>query len=256
MRADFPQEISTENRPILERHREDEPMTSSQKWAGHSAHPKWLAATAIHKQRKHLLTAIFRAALAIAAIAAIPRAAAEPILSWGFQDVIFSAGQATVGSFAVQGGGLTDWNIQLIGGTDPTMTNLNFQPGGNCVVFCGELFGPTEVGASGMDVRTPLASDNTFFELVLYFNSPLADLFDPATAQIGINGASQIDYEKLINPTTVEFLKGDSLSTTATDAHVSLIPEPASLLLFAVGSAPLAILARYRLSGKRRRMRN
>jgi hypothetical protein len=36
-------------------------MTRSQKWAGHLAHPRWSAATTIHKQHcKHVLTAIFR----------------------------------------------------------------------------------------------------------------------------------------------------------------------------------------------------
>ncbi len=142
-------------------------MTRSQKWAGHFAHPKWSAATAIPKQRKHVLTAIFRVALGVTVIAAIPRADAEPIQSWILQDVVFASGQSAVGSFAVQGG-LMDWNIQLIGGTDPTLTNLNFQPGGDCVVFCGELFdvGVYEPAPSGLDVRTPLAPDDTFFELV------------------------------------------------------------------------------------------
>ncbi|HEY6414275.1 MAG TPA: hypothetical protein VIX42_11350 [Edaphobacter sp.] len=223
-------------------------MTTSQKWAGHLAHPKWSAATAIHKQRKHVLTAVFRAALAVTAIVAIPRADAEPILSWGFQDVIFSSGQSAVGSFTVQGS-LTDWNIQLIGGTDPAMTNLSFQPGGDCVVFCGELLdeGGGPPSPSSLDVRTPLASDNTFFELVVYFNAPFTDLFDPATAQIGVNSASSIFYEKLINPSTVGLLKVDELSTSAADARVVLTPEPASLFLFVLGSAPLAILPTYRL---------
>src|SRR6266576_1311502 len=101
-------------------------MTRSQKWAGHLAPPKWSAATAIHKQHcKHVLTAIFRAALAVTAIAAISRADAEPILSWGFRDVIFASGQSAVGSFTVQGR-LTDWNIQVIGGTDRALTNISF----------------------------------------------------------------------------------------------------------------------------------
>jgi hypothetical protein len=80
----------------------------------------------------------------------------------------------------------------------------------------------------------------------MYFDSPVPDFFDPATAQIEVNGASQIYYEKL-NLGVVELLKGNSLSTTATNARVVLTPEPSSLLFFALGSAPLAILARYRL---------
>jgi hypothetical protein len=92
-----------------------------------------------------------------------------------------------------------------------------------------------------------LASDNTFFELNVDFNAPLADLFSPAAAQIGVNSGSSIDYELLVNPTTVQLLKRDDLSTTTANARVVLTPEPASLFLFAVGPAPLAILATYHL---------
>jgi hypothetical protein len=230
-------------------------MTSSQKWAGHPAHPKLSAATAIHKQRKHLLMAIFRAALAVAAIVAIPRATAEPILTWSFQDAQFFAGQFAVGTFTVQGGGLTDWNVQMLGGKDPSMTNISFQPGGNCVIWCGKLLdqdggGP---GFFALDLRTSLTSDNKFFQLVVYFNSPLANLFDPATPPIVINRASGLSYEELLNTGPIGFLKGDTLSSRTLDARIVLSPEPAStpetasLFLFAIGSAPLAILATHRL---------
>jgi hypothetical protein len=222
-------------------------MTGSQNWAGHLAHP---AATAIHKQRKHVLTAIFSAALAVIAIVDIPRADAEPI-SWDLQHVIFSFGQSAMGSFTVQGGELTDWNIQLIGGTDPNLTNGSFLPKQDCVAFCGELL-DVGIGESGIDVRTPLASDDTILELEVFFDTPLANLFDPARAKIAVNGASTIYYEKLINPSTLELLKSDTLRFGA-NASVTLTPEsaatpePASLFLFAVGSAPLAILVRHRL---------
>ena len=223
-------------------------MTRSQKLVGHLAHRKWsAAATAYHKQHcKHVLSAIFRAALAVTAIAATSRADAEPILLWGLQDVIFSSGQSAVGSFTVQGS-LTDWNIHVIGGTDPTLTDITFQPGGNCVVFCGELISAGTPQPSVLDVRTPLASDNTFFELVLFLDAPLADLFNPATAQIEVHSASSIDYALLLNPTTVQLLKRNERSSTTAYVRVAPVPEPASLFLFAVGSAPLAILATYRL---------
>jgi hypothetical protein len=213
-------------------------MTSSQKWTGHFIHHKWSVATAI-----------FRAVLVLTAIAAIPQADAEPILTWSLQDVTFASGQSAVGTFTIQGGALTDWNIQLTGGTDPTLTNLHFQPGGNCVVFCGELFNVVvyEPAPAGLDVRTPLASNGTFFELVVYFNAPFSDLFAPPTSQIAINSASGISYEKLLNPSTVGLIKNDELSPTDANERVVLTPEPASLFLFAVGSFQLAILARYRL---------
>jgi hypothetical protein len=82
--------------------------------------------------------------------------------------------------------------------------------------------------------RTPLASDNTFFELVVSFNAPFADLFFSAAAQIGVNSGSSIDYALLVNPNTVQRLKMDDLSTTTANARVVLTPEPASLFLFAV----------------------
>ncbi len=86
----------------------------------------------------------------------------------------------------------------------------------------------------------------------MFFDTPLADLLDPTKSKIAVNGASTIYYEQLINPGTLNLLKSDTLRFGA-DANVVLTPEsattpePASLFLFAAGSAPLAILVRNRL---------
>ncbi len=118
-------------------------------------------------------------------------------------DITFASGQSATGSFSIDqaAGTLSDWKIQVSGGSNPSLTNLSFLPGANCVVFCGELFDAGNVPSpSGLDVRTGLMPDNTFFELNLYFNAPLSAILQPGLAAITVNGGSHLDRALLVDP--------------------------------------------------------
>ena len=196
-------------------------------------------------RRDRLFATLGSLGLAVATIAGLSRADAASIVTWAFQGVTFSAGQTLTGTFTVDQdlGTLTDWNMQVSGGTNPALTDLSFKPGGGCVVFCGELTPTGTPAPSQIDVRTPLAPDNTFFELNLYFDLPLSEILHPAVSEIGIfdlGGAGDIDYEILTNPKVVSDLQRNSLSSTG-NPRVVLTPEPALLSLFTIGSAVLVI---------------
>jgi hypothetical protein len=219
-----------------------------------SEHPEMcfrrLAAGISKKCRSRVATAVAVFGIVSIANAGIFQPAADPtsVLTWTLQDITFASGQGGFGSFSIdQGlGVLTDWNIQIVGGSDPVLTNISFLPGANCVVFCSELFDAAGIPSpSGLDVRTGLAPDNTFYELVLYFNAPLSEVIHPDTTAITVNMASAIYFELLVDPTTVQFLRGDHLSSTADNARVvtapAPVPEPRSSFLFAVGLLCIAI---------------
>lgn len=184
------------------------------------------------------------AACAIAACIMGPgsRAKAASILTWTLQSVTFASGEIATGSFSVDPalGTLTDWDVRITGGSRPALTNIILRPGGACVVFCGRLFTGTPAPA-GLDLRTPLASDQTFFEMPLYFDAPLTSLLHPAATPIAVNAASSIQHAELLNPTTVRILETDNLSSAAINPRLTLVPEPASFFLLLSVVAGLSV---------------
>ncbi len=70
------------------------------------------------------------AAFATAALATIRTVKADSIATWSLNDVVFASGETASGSFTLQNGNLTDWDIQVTGGTNPLLTNITFQPDG------------------------------------------------------------------------------------------------------------------------------
>jgi hypothetical protein len=181
---------------------------------------------------------------AIAALFGTVQASAATVLTWTLEDITFASGQSATGSFSIDqaAGTLSDWKIQVSGGSNPSLTNLSFLPGANCVVFCGELFDAGNVPSpSGLDVRTGLMPDNTFFELNLYFNAPLSAVLQPGRAAITVNGGSHLDRALLVDPNTVMGLESDALDNAGGDARVianlSAAPEPSSGLLLILGIA-------------------
>jgi len=181
--------------------------------------------------------------VAFFALAAVQPVKADSV-TWDLQNLVFASGQVATGSFTVQNGNLTNWDIQISGGTDPALTNVTFVPGTSCVAFCGELFSTTTPPPtqSGLDVRTPLASNNTFLELVLYFNNvPLSDLSNPNVSTIAVNSQSAIESGLLVSPNLVEGLGMNDLSPSATSASIVAVDEPPALALFCFALAALFV---------------
>ncbi len=184
----------------------------------------------------------------IAALFGIVQPNEASVLTWTLEDITFASGQSATGSFSIDqtAGKLSDWNIQVSGGSNPSLTNISFLPGANCVVFCGELFDAGHVPSpSGLDVRTGLMPDNTFFELNIYFNAPLSEVLQPGVAAIPVNGGSHLDLALLVDPNTVQGLQSDALDNAAGDARVisnlSAAPEPSPQLLLILGIAGMVV---------------
>jgi hypothetical protein len=201
-----------------------------------------------------LLTAIVALGIGLNMIAS--RADAAPLVTWTLQDVIFASGQTANGGFTLDqvAETLVDWNIQLTGGTNPTLTNLSFLPGGSCVVSCGRFLvaGAPISASSTLDLRTTLAPDNTFFEFVLFLDAERNELIHPTVTEIHVNTESAIDFALLLNPGTVhQDLGMDKISATAINPRIvttpepSVVPEPATLFLLGTTAAGLG-LARWR----------
>jgi hypothetical protein len=191
----------------------------------------------LHRQ----LTGCIRiAVVALIAFATIQSVKADSV-TWLINDVVFASGQTATGSFTLQNGDLTDWKIQLTGGSNPVLTNVTFAPGGSCIAFCGELYDATTPppAKSQLALRTPLASDNTFSELLLGFdNSTVSQLASHNASIIGIPFAEVFDGFQ-VSGTTVGFLTSESLSNSATSASIILTPEPATAALLSMAFAIL-----------------
>jgi hypothetical protein len=177
----------------------------------------------------------FSLPLAILAVLTVSHAAAYPVLTWNLQDVVFASGETAQGSFTLQGWDLLDWNIRVSGGTNPVLTNFSFQPGTDCLVFCGLV----------LSFRTALAPDQTFHSLNLYLydpndiSAPYSELFSGDLSTVRLNSNSDLSYDRLIDPTTVGSLAFDDLAATATDARVELAPEPVTALMSVLGIGAL-----------------
>jgi hypothetical protein len=176
----------------------------------------------------------FTLALGIQAVLTVSHAAAYPILTWNLRDVVFASGETAQGSFTLQGPDLLDWNIQVSGGTNPVLTNFSFQPGADCLVFCGQV----------LSFRTALAPDQTFHSLNLYLydpnaiSAPYSELYSGDLSTVRLNSNSDLSFERVIDPTTVEGLASDALAASATDARLEVAPEPVTALMsvFGVGT--------------------
>jgi hypothetical protein len=189
------------------------------------------------------------AVVAIIAFGTMGILKADSTVTWTLNSVVFASGQTASGSFTLQNGTLTDWDVQLTGGTNPVLTNITFRPGGSCVSFCGELYDTTTPypTQSGFDVRTALAPDNTFFELNLYFNNAtVSGLASPNTSTIGVNPFSAISDDLLLSGITVTDLSNDALNKSATSASIILTPEPATPALFSIAFAILFVFTNAR----------
>lgn len=127
---------------------------------------------------RYVVVCVLVALVALVAIVQVGSAYAAPI-THELSNITFTSKQRAVGTFTLdESGALTDWELRILGGTNPALTDIHFQPATGCVASCGLLLAE-DLGQILLSFRTRLRPDQTFFSISLVFQGDRSMLFEP-----------------------------------------------------------------------------
>ncbi len=145
-------------------------------------------------------------------------ARASSLITWNLQDVTpFESGQTLSGYFTFDQNqeNLVDWNIKLTGGTDPILTNVIFNNDLNnqdCLIFCFRITQAEFSQGSIIVFRTPLASNNTQFELDLYLEASINQLLFPeSNSEFLVSSLTSNNFGEITNIQFEEYFPEENI---------------------------------------------
>lgn len=148
------------------------------------------------------------------------------------------------------------WHIEITGGTNPQIPTIAFNDtDSGCLVACARLF-KDSFDVSSINFRTPLATDNTYYEFVLGIEAGVNALIFPTSEEQTVLSTSMYEASTNIqynqyhpSENFVSSITGSNLTSDGRVFVTAAIPEPATVELLVVGLAVMSFLRRLRKSG-------
>ena len=164
----------------------------------------------------------------------------------------FTLDQATIESAPPGPTSLAGWHIEIAGGTNPQIPSIVFSDSDSgCLVACARFF-KIDFPITGINFRTPLAADNTYYEFGLDFEASTDELILPTTQErvvptgLGPFGTNIQFNEYLPSQNAVRSISKSDLKADGGIITSVAIPEPSSIELLAAGLAAISCIRRLR----------
>jgi hypothetical protein len=210
----------------------------------------------ISRAIRGLLALVFLTAM-ITDVDAAPMDAidAPGLITWMLDGLTsFQSGETVNGNFTIDQSiangpvvaPLARWQITVTEGFNPLIPNITFSDtDSGCVVGCARVFlGGGSV--TTVDFRTPLAPDNTFYELALNIGAEPNEVIFPSTEELIVPTLpfpTDIQYNRLIDPNTVANITRSDLTSNGR-ITTQAVAEPSTLGSLIIGIASFGLAHR------------